>query len=170
MIWKLPEIANQIIMRPLDDNYVDFFGKRFNYIRQFSLRYLDTLQFHAYEETHPLLIAISHLRRTKRSLPKDAPLSFVPWRWHPYVVTSDGTLNRAYYELCTLMALREELRAGNIWLEHSRRYADPATYLIPAEQWANDKSEMCAQMASLPNRGRATEAAPERTGGVAFNL
>jgi hypothetical protein len=27
------------------------------------------------------------------------------------------------------------MRSGNVWLEGSRRYANPETYLIPKEQW-----------------------------------
>jgi hypothetical protein len=47
----------------------------------------------------------------------------------------DGSISRRYYELCTLWHLRSALRAGNIWVAHSRRYANPDTYLIPPAEW-----------------------------------
>ena len=33
------------------------------------------------------------------------------------------------------------LRSGAIWLQGSRRFADPATYLIPSAQWTSRRSE-----------------------------
>ena len=49
----------------------------------------------------------------------------------PYIREPDGEISRRYYELCTLWHLRSALRSGRVWVEHSRRYADPDTYLIP---------------------------------------
>ena len=34
-------------------------------------------------------------------------------------------------------------RAGDIWVENSRKYADPESYLIPKERWGNLKDEYC---------------------------
>ena len=67
---------------------------------------------------------------TPRPVPKEAPLAIVTDPWRPYV--KPGRPSRRYYELCTLWQLRSALRAGDIWVAHSRRYADPATYLIPS--------------------------------------
>ena len=44
----------------------------------------------------------------------------------------DGRVNRRSFELCVLYQLRDGLRSGAIWLQGSRRFADPATYLIPS--------------------------------------
>jgi TnpA family transposase len=38
------------------------------------------------------------------------------------------------------------LRAGDIWLEGSRRYANPATYLIPPDRWEGSRSDVCARL------------------------
>ena len=54
-------------------------------------------------------------------MPTDAPLKFVPAEWHPYVIDGFGRIDRRYYELCVLWELRAALRAGDVWLEGSRR-------------------------------------------------
>jgi hypothetical protein len=38
------------------------------------------------------------------------------------------------------------MRAGNVWLEASRRYADPQTYLIPREVWPGLPAEVCREI------------------------
>ena len=37
--------------------------------------------------------------------------------------------------------LRAALRAGDVWVDGSRRYANPETYLIPREQWPARRAE-----------------------------
>ena len=41
------------------------------------------------------------------------------------------------------------LRAGDVWLESSRRYTDPETYLIPRDRWAALRGEVCQQLQAL---------------------
>jgi Tn3 transposase DDE domain len=53
-------------------------------------------------------------------------------------------LARRYYELCVLWELRAALRAGDVWLEGSRRYANPESYLIPPAKWPDLRPEVCA--------------------------
>jgi hypothetical protein len=36
------------------------------------------------------------------------------------------------------------LRAGDAWLEGSRRYANPESYLIPPVRWPDLRPEVCA--------------------------
>ena len=53
---------------------------------------------------------------------------------------------RHYFELCVLWELQGALRAGDVWLEGSRRYADPETYLIPRERWPGLRAEVCREV------------------------
>src|SRR6266540_2337267 len=43
--------------------------------------------------------------------------------------------------LSALWELRAALRAGDVWLDHGRRYADPETYLIPRDRWPELRPE-----------------------------
>ena len=138
------------IIRPLDDHYFDFLESRYTYLRQFTPEFIDALAFRSAGDS-PLLRAVDLLRQLnaerRRILPDETSLEFVPARWRPYVNDNpDPTERRHYFELCVLWELRGALRAGDVWLEGSRRYADPETYLIPREAWPGLRAEVCREI------------------------
>lgn len=138
------------LIRPRPDAAIDFFGKRYSYFRQFVPPWVQTLTFHAQDPVEPVLQAIETIRTldaapTPRPVPKEVSLAIVTDPWRPYIREAGGAISRRYYELCTLWQLRSALRAGDIWVAHSRRYADPATYLIPATAWPHRRAEVLRQ-------------------------
>src|SRR6266542_6260732 len=54
--------------------------------------------------------------------------------------------------LSALWELRAALRAGDVWLDHGRRYADPETYLIPRDRWPELRPE-ALRLTGLPEAG-----------------
>ena len=104
----------------------------------------------------PLLQAIELLRELDQSklrkVPHSAPKDFISAKWANYIFDDQREIVRRYYEMCLLWELRKALRSGDIWLEHSRRYANPETYLIPRDKWLNLRPEVC-QMLQLPRAG-----------------
>ena len=80
-------------------------------------------------------------------MPGSAPTGFVPARWRGYLDTAEKAGNvtayRHYWELCTLLALRDGLRTGDVFVPGSRRYADPAAYLLTPGKWADHRVEFC---------------------------
>jgi hypothetical protein len=138
------------IVRPLDDSYFDFFETRYGYLRQCTPTFLETFTFHSHERPDALLEAVTllqQLNRThRRTVPSEAPTGFVPLKWRPYGVAPAQRIDRHSYELCTLWELRGALRAGNVWVSSSRRYADPEPYLIPKSRWPALRPEVCQQI------------------------
>lgn len=55
-----------------------------------------------------------------------------PEKWRGYLETARKAGNtsayRHYWELCTLLALRDGLRSGDVYVPGSRRYSDPAEF------------------------------------------
>jgi TnpA family transposase len=153
------------LVRPLDDSYFDFFATRYSYLRQFTPTFLQAFTFHSNRTPDALLEAVAVLQdlntTQRRTVPEDAPLDFVPPKWRPYVVDPRGRIDRHYYELCVLWELRGARRGGNVWVQPSRRYANPETYLIPTDQWPTLRPEVCQQVRAptdgavrLEERGR----------------
>jgi TnpA family transposase len=140
------------LLRPSDDNYFDFLTGRYSYVRQFAPAFLSAFTFRSNRRGEPLVEAISQLCRIKRKVPDNAPVDFIPAKWRPYVLDKEGKIDRRYYEMCVLWELRGALRAGDVWLEGSRRYANPETYLIPSDQWAVMRTETC-RLVQVPESG-----------------
>lgn len=163
---RVPEAALRVavedtakLIRPRHDDAIDFFGTRYSTIRQFVPAFLQTLTFHVQGPDDTVLRTIEVIRTldgapTRRPVPTEAPMSLVTDAWRPYIRESDGSISRRYYELCTLWSLRSALRAGNVWVGHSRRYTDPATYLIPPAEWPRWRPEVVRQTGT-PSQGLA---------------
>ncbi len=146
------------LVRPLDDSYFDFLARRYSHIREFAPAFLHAFKFRSNRNSDPLLQAVELLQNLnqerRRAVPADAPLKFVPAKWLPYIVDGAGRIDRRYYELCVLWELRAALRAGDAWLEGSRRYANPESYLIPPVRWPDLRPEVCA-LTQTPEDGAA---------------
>jgi hypothetical protein len=82
-----------------------------------------------------------------RKVPAAAPVGFVPARYAGYLAASaeagDVTGYRHYWEPCVLLALRDGLRSGDVFVPGSRRYADPASFLLTPEAWEPQRVEFC---------------------------
>ena len=146
------------LVRPLDDSYFDFLARRYGHIREFAPAFLHAFKFRSNVDPDSLLQAVELLRtlnqERRRAVPADAPLKFVPAKWQPYVLDRSGRIDRRYYELCVLWDLRAALRAGDVWLETSRRYANPESYLISPSRWPAMRTEVCT-LTQTPEDGAA---------------
>jgi hypothetical protein len=87
------------------------------------------------------------VRHRHPQVPPQAPTGFVPARWRGYLQTAadsgDVTGYRRYWELCTLLSLRDGLRSGDVFVPGSRHYADPTSLLLTPEQWQPRRGEYC---------------------------
>lgn len=100
------------------------------------------MQFHSRSSDQGLLQALALVREihtgTRRKLPEAAPIEFIPDTWRSYVTEAEG-FNRCYYELAALWILRQQLRSGDIYLSHSRRFNILESYFIPKEEWQKQR-------------------------------
>ena len=134
------------LLRPRDGSYLDFVENRYGPLRKFAPLVLRVLDFKSLKTDDPLIDAVEILRelnrKRRRRVPEDAGLEFASAKWRGQLWGSDGRVNRRFFELCVLYPLRDGLRSGAIWFQGSRRFADPATYLIPSSQWTSRRSEV----------------------------
>lgn len=144
------------LIRPSDDHSYDFMGNRYSYIRRFAPDFLEALHFKSNQTNDSLIEAINtlrHLNNTgKRKIPDEAPTDFIQKAWLTYIKDESGSIVRRYYEICTLWHLRLALRSGDLWVDNSRRYADPESYLITKAEWEKMRPEAC-RLLGLPENG-----------------
>lgn len=131
----------------------------YGYLRQFTPQVLAAVRFAGGTAASGLLEAVEILRDLNatgaRRVPNGAPEGFVPARWRGYLETAATSGNpstyRHYWELCTLLALRDGLRSGNVFVPGSRRYSDPAAYLLTLDKWADQRAGFCRWSANPPS-------------------
>ena len=136
---------------PRDHGHLAMMDASMAYLRQFVPDVLAAVKFAGGPGMDDLLQAVAILARLyaakARKVPDGAPDSFVPARWAGYLETArkagDALAFRHYWELCVLMALRDGLRSGDVHVPGSRRYADPASFLLTPQQWEPQRLEFC---------------------------
>ncbi len=123
----------EILGQPRRLDPLGFIKAYYPQIRRYAPALLEQFDFQAAPGGEEVLAALDLLKEMnatgKRKLPEDAPTSFVTARWEPFVRAGEG-LDRHYYELCALSALRDRLRSGDIWVPGSCQYRDFEHYLL----------------------------------------
>jgi hypothetical protein len=98
----------------------------------------------------------------RRWLPAFSPSGFIDRQWRPHVVdTARGRLDRRAYELCASYELRSALRSGRVWVPDSRRHADPASYLLPTEDWERERAAFAQTVGQPLNSVQRLAALPD---------
>jgi hypothetical protein len=123
----------------------------YNYLRQFTPAVLAVVGFAGGTAASELLIVVAMLRELnaagRRKVFDEAPTGFVPTKWRGYLdqarKSGSAAAYRHYWELCVLLGLRDGLRSGDVFVPGSRRYGDPAAYLLTGEQWEPQRGEFC---------------------------
>ncbi len=131
------------LVRPIDYDYLDLLEKRFYFLRRYTPKFLNLLEFKSTKANEPLLQGINILKEInengKRKIPEEAPTDFISKRWSKYVFEKNNNINRHYYEMAVLSELREHIRAGDISISGSRQHMDFEEYLISKHEWATKK-------------------------------
>jgi TnpA family transposase len=127
---------------------------RFSYLRQFSPSFLEHLSFKLEPEGNDSIIkAIEILRKANynktRRIPKQAPVDFIPQRLRPFI-ENNGRINRRAYECAVFSSLRDEIKRGNIWIKHSKRYSRLDDFFISNAQWESIREDFFRR-AELPS-------------------
>ena len=103
----------------------------YNRFRRYAPRMLKTLDIQGAAVATPLIKAALQLRDGLKSEP---PIDFlrITSKWRRQMKSQDKGDHRLW-EVAVLFHLRDAFRSGDIWLLHSRRYADLKQILVPAE-------------------------------------
>ncbi|MEU4376994.1 Tn3 family transposase [Pseudonocardia alni] len=150
----------------------------YGYLRQFTPQVLAAVSFAGGTAAAELLAAVEILRTLNatgaRRVPADAPTGFVPTRWRGYLDTAHASGNasayRHFWELCTLLGLRDGLRTGDVYVPGSRRYADPAAYLLTADQWSLQRASFCGLVGKSADPAVALAAVADELSGALGEL
>ncbi len=102
--------------------------------------FLDAFHLRAVPAAAATLRAVEVLheayRNGVRTWPKSLPTSFLRPTWRDAVLATTAVEHRRTWEAATLLALRDRLRAGDIWVEGSRQWRAIEDQLIPPAVFA----------------------------------
>lgn len=157
---------------PRDHGHLAALDTSYSYLRKFTPAVLSAVRFAGGTGSTELLVAVDMLRELnatgRRKVFDDAPTGFVPIKWRGYLDDARKTGNtvgyRHYWELCVLIGLRDGLRTGDVFVPGSRRYADPAAYLLTGEQWEPQRAEFCRLVDKPADPARALAALTDEWG------
>ena len=76
----------------------------------------------------------------RRKLPEDAPTDFLPQRLKPIVI-NHGEVDRRAWECALLLKLRDELKAGNLSVRYSKRFARLEEFFIDDRRWQSIRED-----------------------------
>jgi len=114
--------------------------RRHGTLRKFSPAFLNALNFIQDTEGEPTacLHALEVLKELnadgRRKLPVNAPIDFVSQRLRPIVGNGDE-IDRRAWECALLVKLRDELKAGNLSVRYSKRFARLDDFFIDDRRW-----------------------------------
>lgn len=127
--------------------------QRFPYLRQFSPALFSRLVIHSDNESQRTLLdgiaLLQEMNATKqRHLPSDPPLDFIPKKLRPFVI-EDGKVHRSAWECALLLAVRDEIRSGNLYVQDSRHFGRFDNFFIATDIWKQRRNQFF-QRANLP--------------------
>ena len=173
--------ASKQLVRPLDFNARDLISREYAHARGPLLALYDALEVRAVQGTHPALEALAHVhrlgahqrrvtrrRQTLGGETVDAPLGHVTERWRRLVYAGRRRLNAPFYELAALEALKDGLRAGDLYvfgeppLRQLRELPAPARALGVAADGGPDPVGADRHGGGVPGAPRATRARAPR--------
>ena len=135
--------------------HLDAMLARYSVLRQYLPAFF-ALPFQAAAGSETLLEAVAAVRAldagTRGPLTADDPHGFVPAEWRPYLITGDKAgrkLDRAIWETSLALAVRDALRAGGLFLAHSRDHVSFWNLIYGDRNWQQTR-EQAYQRLELP--------------------
>jgi hypothetical protein len=130
--------ADKIVTDTREDNLSEIV-ERYPTVRRLAPLVLDAFVFRAWKLDDPLLAALDALRKLyatgQKNPPPIMPMAFLNAAWRK-LIGPGATVDRRAYQVAVMMALRDRLRAGDIWVEGSRTFRAFDDFLLPPETFA----------------------------------
>jgi TnpA family transposase len=128
-----------------EKGYADILISHYPSLRKYFSDFI-RLPFEAEAGSEELIKAIEIVRgldsRKSSGLPADAPVSFVPKELKPALKNKTGKLNRNAWEMGLALAIKENMRSGNLFIPKSKQYISFWKMLLETRFWEKDKEEV----------------------------
>lgn len=134
--------------------YADELNARISHLKQYQPRFFE-LPFEAQPGSESMLTALGVARKLDsgefKTLPADAPVDFVAPNLRVPLRSADGTLKQRTWEIALGLAVRDNLRSGNLYLAESRKHGQFWNLVYEDSLWNAERDKGYARL-SLPSR------------------
>jgi hypothetical protein len=134
------------LARPPEENHEEEMLTRYQTVRRFLPRVLETVSLKAAPAGSSVLTAVDYLKGLRgRRKPQldDAPLNVVDAGWKRLVIDKKGQVSQPAYTLCVMERLQDRLRRRDIYVEESERWSDPRAKLLQGAEWEAKRTNIC---------------------------
>lgn len=146
------------------NNYYPFMLNGYGPKRSLLFKCLEALSLSSSSQDNSLLEAIAFLQKYRSSHREQLPcaesgieeldLEWMPEKWHQLVFgkrqdDSEPHFHRKYFELSVFSAVMDELKSGDLYVEHSGEYDDYRTHLVSWEQYEQEV-QAYGELVNLP--------------------
>jgi len=122
--------------------YTDLLISHYPSLRKYFADFIQ-LPFEAEEGSKDLTQAIEIVRRLDsgqiKNLPENAPVSFIPKELRRVLKNKKGQLNRNAWETGLAIAIKENMRSGNLYLPQSKEYISFWKMLLDNRHWEKEQ-------------------------------
>jgi hypothetical protein len=143
----------QAVMATASDQYQPFMWQYYTSHRKALFHLVRSLPIHAATQDQSLMDALGYVlaQENRRSLYLDGTLdlSFASEAWHHLIVVKGKKgmqLARRHLEVCVFSAIAAELKAGDLYVDGSERFADYRAQLLPWDICQPMVAEYCQEI------------------------
>lgn len=104
-----------------------------------------------------LEILIDLNKNSKRKLPEDVTVEFIPKNLRTSVVSADGTIDKHAWECFLYLKIRDEIKQGNINAPDSKRYSSIKSFNIADKDWSLFRDDFFKRSSFPQNAQDASE-------------
>ncbi|MHB1959977.1 MAG: hypothetical protein ACYCO5_13210 [Acidobacteriaceae bacterium] len=134
--------------------YADELNARISHLKRYQPRFFE-LPFEAQPGSESMLTALGVARKLDsgefKTLPADAPVDFVAPNLRAPLRSADGALKQRTWEIALGLAVRDNLRSGNLYLAESRKHGQFWNLVYEDALWNAERDKGYARL-SLPSR------------------
>jgi len=125
--------------------YADLLVSYYPSLRKYFSDFIE-LPFEAEEGNEDLITAIKLIRQMDsgqlNTLPEDAPISFVPKELKRILKKGNGKINRNVWEMGLALAIKENMRSGNLYIAKSKQYISFWKMILDNRKWEDSREEI----------------------------
>lgn len=138
-----------LVVKPREERRMEDLKARYLYVRQFLVRFLNTIRLDATaagQGVKDAFLSLLDLEHRKKVLFSEVDTRVLSGSWRRQCKEKGGLLDRRSYTLALLERFWKSLISREVFVEHSERYHNPRARLLNDQEWENQREKVCQSL------------------------